>query len=135
MYLDHMSGHTRFLKNYIWKIKVPLKIKIFMWFLHREVILTKDNLAKRNWNGNKCCSFCDKEETIHHLFFECPFAKVIWRIVHMAFNITPLKNVLHLFGSWLHGIHKKELKQIRVGACAVLWAMWNVRNDFVIGYL
>jgi hypothetical protein len=26
MYLDFMNGHTKFLKRYIWKIKVPLKI-------------------------------------------------------------------------------------------------------------
>ena len=49
-------------------MKVPLKIKIFMWFLYQKVILTKDNLAKRNWNGIKCCSFCDIDETIQHLF-------------------------------------------------------------------
>jgi hypothetical protein len=48
MYLDYLNGHTKFLKKYIWKMKVPLKIKIFMWFLNRKVILTKDNLAKRN---------------------------------------------------------------------------------------
>jgi hypothetical protein len=24
-----------------------LKIKVFMWFLHRKVILTKDNLIKK----------------------------------------------------------------------------------------
>ena len=102
-----------------------------MWFLNRKVILTKDNLAKRNWNGNKCSSFCDNEETIQHLFFECPFAKIVWRIVHMSFNITPPKNVINLFGSWLNGIPKDELKKIRVGVCAVLWAMWTVRNDFV----
>jgi hypothetical protein len=29
MYLDLMNGHTRFLWKYLWKIKVPLKIKIF----------------------------------------------------------------------------------------------------------
>ena len=49
MYLDYLNGHTVFLRKYIWKMKVPLKIKIFMWFLHRKVILTKDNLRKRNW--------------------------------------------------------------------------------------
>jgi hypothetical protein len=32
----------------IWHMKIPLKIKIFMWYLKREVILTKDNLAQRN---------------------------------------------------------------------------------------
>jgi hypothetical protein len=34
--------------SYLWKIKVPLKIKVFLWLLHREAILTKDNLVKRN---------------------------------------------------------------------------------------
>ena len=32
----------------VWKLKIPLKVKIFIWLLHRGVILTKDNLAKRN---------------------------------------------------------------------------------------
>jgi hypothetical protein len=32
----------------IWKMKIPLKTKVFRWYLRRGVILTKDNLAKRN---------------------------------------------------------------------------------------
>jgi hypothetical protein len=32
----------------IWKIKMSLKIKVFMWYLCRGVTLTKDNLVKRN---------------------------------------------------------------------------------------
>jgi hypothetical protein len=34
--------------SYLWKIKIPLKIKVFIWLLYRESILTKDNLVKRN---------------------------------------------------------------------------------------
>ena len=51
MYLQCMNGHTPFLRKYLWKLKVPLKIKKIMWFVNRKVILTKDNLAKRHWNG------------------------------------------------------------------------------------
>jgi hypothetical protein len=40
MYLDYMNVHTIYLRKYILKIKVPLKIRIFMWFLQRKVILT-----------------------------------------------------------------------------------------------
>jgi len=29
-------------------MKAALKVKIFLWYLHRGVLLTKDNLAKRN---------------------------------------------------------------------------------------
>jgi hypothetical protein len=39
----------------LWKIKIPLKIKIFMWYLIRGVALMKDNLAKRRWQGSKTC--------------------------------------------------------------------------------
>ena len=36
----------------LWKLKAPLKIKIFLWYLRRGVILTKDNLAKCNLQGS-----------------------------------------------------------------------------------
>jgi hypothetical protein len=106
MYLDMLNDNAAFLKKYIWKMKVPLKIKIFMWFVYIKEILTKDNLIKRNWQGSKTCCFCDQEENVQQLFIECPFAKIIWTIVHMAFNITPPTSISHLFGNWLNGIIK-----------------------------
>jgi hypothetical protein len=30
MYLDLLDDQTKYLRKYIWKMKVPLKIKIFM---------------------------------------------------------------------------------------------------------
>jgi hypothetical protein len=131
MYLDLLNDQTVYLKKYIWKIKVPLKIRIFMWFLHRKVILTKDNLLKRNWHGCAKCCFCDENETIEHLFITCPFAKIIWRIVSMTFNITPPSNISNLFWNWLNGVAKKDKGHIRVVVCALVWTIWNARNDFI----
>ena len=31
----------------IWKLKLPLKIKVFLWYLYKGVVLTKDNLVRR----------------------------------------------------------------------------------------
>jgi hypothetical protein len=76
MYVDYLNGHTVFLRKYLWKIKVPLKIKTFMWFLYKIVLLTKDNLAKRRRNGCTKCVFCDSKETVNHLFVSCPFARL-----------------------------------------------------------
>jgi hypothetical protein len=53
MYLHLIDTHSPFLHKMIWKIKIPLKIKIFLWFLQKGVVLTKDNLARKNWKGNK----------------------------------------------------------------------------------
>ena len=46
------NGHVRQNRT-LWKTRISLKIKIFMWYLHRGVVLTKDNLAKLNWHGSK----------------------------------------------------------------------------------
>jgi hypothetical protein len=131
MYLDLMNGHTQNMHKHIWKMKVPLKVRIFMWFLNRKVILTKDNLAKRNWRGDSKCCFCNQDETIHHLFITCPLAKIMWRIVHIALNIPAPNSIDHLYGNWLYGNAKHDKARIRVGACALIWAIWNTRNDFV----
>ena len=40
-----------------------------------EVVLTEDNLAKRNWQGNKTCCFC-QYETIRHLCLECRLRQI-----------------------------------------------------------
>ncbi|WVZ94165.1 hypothetical protein U9M48_040091, partial [Paspalum notatum var. saurae] len=56
------------LNKSLWKLRLPLKIKIFNWFVLKEVILTKDNLLKRRWKGDDQCCFCDNKETIQHLF-------------------------------------------------------------------
>jgi hypothetical protein len=36
-----------------------------------------------------------------------------------------------MFGNWLHGVFKKDKVQIQVGVCALLWTIWNTRDDFV----
>jgi len=33
----------------IWKGKIPAKIKIFLWLMMNNAVLTKDNLLKRKW--------------------------------------------------------------------------------------
>jgi hypothetical protein len=109
MYLDLLDDGAKFFKKYIWKIKVPLKIRVFMCFLHRKVILTKDNLPKQNGTGNEKYCFCDDKESLQHLFFECPFAKIIWPLIYMTFGLTPPKNITNLFGNWLKGIPKNDL--------------------------
>jgi hypothetical protein len=50
--------------SYLWKLKIPLKIKVFLWLLFREAILTKDNLVRRNWHKNKMCCFCNSNEIV-----------------------------------------------------------------------
>ena len=71
-----------------------------------------NNLAKRNWNGSKKCSFCSQDDTIQHLFFDCHYAKFLWRLVHFCFNLQPPRGIDHMFGSWLQGMGSQIQKQL-----------------------
>ena len=73
----------------IWKMNIPLKNKVFAWYLRRGVILTKDKLVKRNWHVSKKCVFYHKDEIIKHLFFDCQFARSIWSIIQIGSTLYP----------------------------------------------
>jgi hypothetical protein len=119
------------LNKRLWKLKAPLKIKIFLWYLQRGVILTKDNLAKWNWKVSVKYCFCHKDETIRHIFFECQFAWTTWNMVQVATNLYPHCSISNMFDSWLCGINK-VLKQLALlGTTTVCWVIWHRRNDIV----
>jgi hypothetical protein len=115
----------------LWKLKVPLHIKIFLWYLKQGVVLTKDNLIRRNWNGNKQCVFCSQHESIQHLFFDCHFAKFLWRAVQVTFNIDVPISIAHVCNGWATGLGNQFRNLVPVGATTLVWALWISRNDIV----
>jgi hypothetical protein len=55
--------------KWISKANIPLKIKVFMWQVFQDAILTCENMRKRNWPGAPLRPFCGAVETSNHLFF------------------------------------------------------------------
>jgi hypothetical protein len=94
-------------------------------------ILTKDNLARRNWNGSKACVFFHQDETIKYLFFQYRFARSIWSVIQVASTLFPPRSITNIFGNWLNRINNRFKKHIRVGAITFIWSFWLCRNDKV----
>jgi hypothetical protein len=67
------------------------------------VVLTKDHLARRNWDSGKQCSFCMHDESIQYLFFEW-YARFLWGLVQITFGISQPQNVQHIFGIWINQV-------------------------------
>ena len=66
------------LKAFCWKVKCPPKLKHFLWQLLTGCIAVTKNLRARGIQGDTCCARCeDPEESINHVFFECPPA---WQV-------------------------------------------------------
>lgn len=92
----------------IWKLKIPNKIKAFLWLVTKNSILTWDNLIRRGWTGNEECFFCGSKERIDHLFFDCVLAKMIFLVVTFSFGIPTIPSSLSdMMGGWIRTFPKK----------------------------
>ena len=49
-------------------------------------------------------------------------------MIHIAFNINPPVDIASL---WLAGVEHITAARIRIRICALLWAIWNCRNDMI----
>lgn len=64
---------------FLWKLKIPPRIKLFLWLAARNKLLTTDLLAKRGWHGPSIDVLCNSDaETLQHLFCGCPLSSSLW---------------------------------------------------------
>nr|KYP72974.1 hypothetical protein KK1_005580 [Cajanus cajan] len=67
----------------VWKIKIPPKVKIFIWRLFVNALPTKEQLLNKNvalQAYQQRCPFCnDALETIHHVIFSCCYVDRVWK--------------------------------------------------------
>ena len=63
----------------VWDLKVPPRIQGFLWLFSQNKIMTCDNLRKRGIRKPLECIHCKEMESVHHLFFECVVARVVWK--------------------------------------------------------
>lgn len=59
----------------IWKLPIPPKIRVFLWLLVKNRILTKNNLIKRGWVGQLSCFFCPVPESVDHFLDHLAYPK------------------------------------------------------------
>ena len=97
----------------------------------KGVVLTKDNLARRNWNADTRCSFCHSPKSIHHLFIECFYTKFLWRTVHLVFGISPPLSIDDLFVNWSKVGGTIHSSLLLTAASALCWTIWITRNEVV----
>jgi hypothetical protein len=130
MYVALINNGVRVTQE-IWQLKIPTRIKIFLWFLKKGVTFTKDNLARWNWNGDMTCYFCHSPEIIQHLFFDCLYAKFLWRAIHILFGISPPSSIDDFFNTWSRLGRNKQNLLLLTAATALCWAVWLTRNEVV----
>ena len=123
------SDDTGYSFKSIWKAKLPLRIKVFLWLLENKVVLTKDNLIRRNWQGDPACYFCSNNESIDHLFFLCPMAKVTWGAVALFLGAINIPENTDQYSLWIEHWLPHGQPVFTLCLAAICWAIWKKRNE------
>ena len=123
------------LKAHCWKIRCPPKLKHFLWQLMTGCIAVRKNLQARGIKGDICCVRCGAvEESINHVFFECPPALQVWALSKIPSNPTIFPtnslftNMDYLFWRILPSMEDHQFAWI-------LWYIWKARNNKVFSNL
>ncbi len=121
--------------SHLWSVKIPLKIKLFLWLAGRYRLLMADLLAKRGWHGPSICALCSAEaENLDHLFFRCSFAISLWDRILQNFP-TVRKRLRSDTGGLACRWRRARLAlsnslqgRFDIWFAAACWELWNERN-------
>lgn len=115
----------------IWSIRVPLKIRIFMWQWIRGRLPSGVEVLKRQGPGDGICPLCGTVETSNHIF-SCVSAQFLWGCLREVIG-----------GNWCHTnfpdllsevqsspLTGRHIRWLLIGVLA--WTLWTVRNKLVI---
>ncbi|GAV92938.1 zf-RVT domain-containing protein, partial [Cephalotus follicularis] len=118
----------------VWYSGAIPKHSFCLWLTFNRAHLTKDKLLNLGILKQSKCSFgCGQQETLNHLFFDCPYTRTVWKKV-MELNNCPtptdwnwdsmvawaLANAVGIrFHHWMR----------RTGLAAAVYHCWRERND------
>lgn len=115
----------------IWKAKIPMKIKIFLWSIYSDCIPSAEQLVRRNWPGEAGCKVCELTETVQHIFFECFLANFCWWTFRDALGWTATPINLNDFLSISCGRRDTPRPLMIYLLACICWSLWLIRNDYV----
>ena len=117
----------------VWKVKLPMKILDFIWKLLHDSLPVFSILTSRVIAAPTICLLCDdSDETINHLFLNCPFARAVWHGSILGVRTSDLTNisVKQWIASFFTPTYRLEkCKMMFLQSCfTILWTLWNHKN-------
>ena len=68
----------------IWQLKLPHKLRHFIWKAGQNILATKDNLIGKITEDDVCVLCGQPEETTCHLLWFCKLAREVWESNKLA---------------------------------------------------
>jgi ribonuclease HI len=128
---DFNSEEVDLIWSKVWKLKVPERVRTFMWLVMHKRLLT-NSIKSSMGLGQAMCNYCnDVEENLSHVLRDCPLAAAFWnQIVHIGKRGVFYMGEIH---HWLVFNLNNSIELTYGGEWSSFWAMgcyslWSWRN-------
>jgi hypothetical protein len=132
-FLNHRGVIIANSKN-MWKTKLPLKVKIFVWQLSNNKLQEAVSLKKRGWKGDIHCCLCEGGvENVDLIFFGCSIAQFVWCCIctSLGWSKSPT-SWSDLQGGWSSSGQNFPCRLQMFMFAGLAWGMWRSRNKMAI---
>ena len=115
----------------LWKIKVPSKIRVFLWRLAKHSIPTGNILHRRNMAPKDVCQICGARDSWKHSLLECNMAKCVWALE----KEETMEYVCNLHEqnakAWLVAASSSLPQEETIRVMVTLWAIWHAKRKAI----
>ncbi|KAA3485757.1 reverse transcriptase [Gossypium australe] len=120
----------------IWKYQGPQRVRLFLWLVANQRILTNSERTRRGFGQSNACSRCGHDvEDIMHVLRDCPTAKDVWTLVVPSEKQSRFfSDSLHNWLSYNLSCHLKLQDKGITWSCLfgiLAWRLWKNRNLFI----
>lgn len=114
----------------LWDIRIPQKVKVFLWRAARGCLPTRHCLQSRGVKCDDRCVFCERSyENDWHLFFGCDETKSVWEEAELwhiiSANLERAGGFVALFFQLLEELLYHQISTFTM----TLWDIWKRRNN------
>ena len=119
----------------IWKLQTSPKIRHFLWKCISDSQPAAANMHYKHIAKDGSCGRCGTgSETVNHILFTCPYARLIWAVSPIQappsgeMSDSLYANIYRVLNLKHHSPHLKIYDDL---VPWLLWRIWKNRNEFI----
>lgn len=111
-----------------WNMRIPQKVKIFVWRALSNLLPTKDQLVIKKVDVHPYCTVCNSDiESVEHILVTCPFATKCQNLTNYVEVDQRASSFMEWMGRRLNLNLKDQFEMIRM----ISWSLWKNMNNVV----
>ncbi|XP_013662913.2 uncharacterized protein LOC106367640 [Brassica napus] len=119
----------------IWKMNTSPKVHHFLWKCLSDSLPAAANMRNRHIaKDGSCGRYAMEDETINHILFTCPYARLIWALspIHAPKNGVLSDSLYANLARVMNLKHQDPTEKVYDDLVPwLLWRIWKNRNEFL----